>query len=172
MTQVLGCCSVRFFTCFSMFCCFVFLSFSLSFSFRYFLKKLKFEISIWPGLGPDGSGRLCGRPGLAAALANWNLFWLQKNWNEKRNANEEKQNKNGFSIISLHFGHVVRAVHHGPRTQYRSNRTEYRIDRIEIPKNFQTAKKSRGWLRFWRFLDGINRLDAIYLFKIFYGYCF
>ena len=43
---------------------------------------------------------------------------------------------------------VARAVHHGPRLQYRSNRTEYRIDRIEIRKNFQTAEKSRGWLGF------------------------
>ena len=31
-------------------------------------------------------------------------------------------------------GRIVRAVHHGPRTQHRSNRTEYRIDRIEIRK--------------------------------------
>ena len=43
----------------------------------------------------------------------------------------------------------------------------YRIDRIEIRKNFQAAEKSRGWLGFWRFLDGIDRLDAIYLFKNF-----
>ena len=62
---------------------------------------------------------------------------------------------------------IIRAVHHGPRTQCRSNRTEYRIDRIEIRKKIQTTEKSRGWLGFRRFLDGIDRLDAIYLFKNF-----
>ena len=35
---------------------------------------------------------------------------------------------------------MPRAVHHGPRLQYRSNQTEYRIDRIEIRKIFQTAE--------------------------------
>ena len=62
---------------------------------------------------------------------------------------------------------ISRAVHHGPRRQYRSNRTEYRVDRIEICKNFQTVEKARSWLGFWWFLDGIDRLDAIYLFKTF-----
>ena len=43
---------------------------------------------------------------------------------------------------------VIRAVHHGPRTQYRSNRTEYRTDRTENRKNLETAEKSQGWLGF------------------------
>ena len=62
---------------------------------------------------------------------------------------------------------IVRAVHHDPRTPYRSNRTQYRTDRTENHKNLQTAEKSRGWLGFERFLDGIDRLGAIYLLKNF-----
>ena len=60
----------------------------------------------------------------------------------------------------------TRAVPSGRSAQYRSNRKKYRIDRIENHQNLQTAEKSRGWLGFWRFFDGIDRLAVIYFSKI------
>ena len=40
---------------------------------------------------------------------------------------------------------------------------------LETLQNLQTAEKSRGWLRFGRKFDGIDRSDENYHFKIFVG---